>query len=135
MFVKKIIMEQKEIINQTRRKYLEDLKKEEKKAVVPNHKYVKNFGHLISIINTAIANNDGKIDMNEIMDDPDFIFNNIYKKPFCDQYTWLVTNDRPDLLLRHVIKQEVSMFITTNKFCGKVFGKTIITIPEHLKDK
>jgi len=127
-------MEQKEIINQKRRKYLEGLRKEEK-HVVPNHKYVKNFGHLVSIINTAIANNEGKVNMDEIMDDPDFIFNNIYKKPFCDQYTWSVTHDRPDLLLKHVIKQEVLTFIATNKFCGKVFGKTIISVPEHLKDK
>ena len=134
-------METKEKIKK-RMEFLENItfKEETPKTITQkkdkmNHKYVKNFSHLINIINAAIANNENEINMDEIMDDADFIFAFVYKQPFCDQYTWLINHERPDLLLTDVIKKELVIYNQTNKFCGKRYGKTVINLPEYLKDK
>ena len=133
-------MEQKEIINQ-RRKYLEDLKKE-KKDVVPNHKYVKNFNHLIAIVSNALDGDEFKNYINErgtgiddVSMDAKFYYENVYKQPYCDQYTWLINNGRPDLLISYFLEMEIRDYFKTNRFCGKSYGKIMIDIPEELKGK
>jgi hypothetical protein len=101
----------------------------------PNHKYVQSFQHLINIVNTAIENAGDTIDECDIETRHQYYYDFIYKQPFCDQYTWLIKNERPDLLMRNVFVDELLTFTNTNKFCGKTYGKVFIVVPEHLKDK
>lgn len=103
----------------------------------PNHKYVKSFQHFINIVNSAIEEAEDKIDMSNVDMRFDYYYNYIYLKPFCDQYTWLIRNERPDLLMRDVFAAEMLTFQKTNKFCGKTYStnKVFIEVPDHLKDK
>jgi hypothetical protein len=104
----------------------------------PNHKYVKSFQHLINIVNTVIENAADKIDMTKVCTTHNHYYDLIYMKPFCDQYTWLIKNDRPDLLMHDVFQAEFKIFTETNKFCGKNYtppAKVFVEVPEHLKDK
>ena len=105
----------------------------------PKHKYVKSFQHLINIVHTAIEEAGDEIDKDDIETKHQYYYSFIYRQPFCDQYTWLIKNERPDLLMRSVFLDELLTFTNTNKFCGKAYGKTyskvFIVVPEHLKDK
>jgi len=101
----------------------------------PNHRYVQSFQHLINIVNTAIEEAGETIDERDIETKHQYYYDFIYKQPFCDQYTWLIKNERPDLLMRSVFVDELLTFANTNKFCGKTYGKVFIVVPEHLKNK
>lgn len=134
-------MEKEKEKERIRREYLMGLKKEEN-TVVPNHKYVKNFSHLIAIINNALDHDvfksyldDHHLTLDNACTDAKFYYENVYKQPYCDQFTWLITHERPDLLIPHVLEMETNMYFKTNRFCGKLYGKIVIDIPQELIGK
>lgn len=139
-------MEKEKGIIDKRRAYLTGIKKEQN-AEAPKHKYVKNFNHLIAIISNALDGDGFKDYLNErnskghgltlsdVCTDANIYYEHVYKQPYCDQFTWLINNNRPDLLILDVLKMELSMYLKTNRFCGKSYGKLLIDIPEELKGK
>ena len=74
-------------------------------------------------------------EITDIETDPDFYYEHVYMQPFCDQYTWLICNDRPELLSRHEFMEEYLIYKNTKKFCGKMCAPVFIEVPEHLKNK
>lgn len=134
-------MEQEKSIIDKRRAYLMALKKEEN-VEAPKHKYVKNFNHLIAIISNALEGDEFKNYYNksswvldDVCKDANFYYEHVYKQPYCDQFTWLINNGRPELLITCVLEIEIKIYRLKNRFCGKSYGKLLIDIPEELKDK
>jgi hypothetical protein len=125
-----------------RKEYLKQLTDEKPEELVIKHRYVKNFAHLIAIINNAFEHKvfkdylkNHEVDLDNVCMDPNFYYKYVYKRPYCDQFTWLITHDRPDLLIKHVLDLEVRIYNRVNRFCGKLYGNLVINVPKELRDK
>jgi hypothetical protein len=104
------------------------------------HKYVKNFAHLINIINQVIAKeipkdvSDKQLANYNFGDDKDY-YNYVYTQPYCDQFTWEITNGNPRLMTMPFLKLNYDEYIETGYYCGKNYNKIQIKISDELKDK
>lgn len=103
------------------------------------HKYVKSFQHLINIINKVIASeipNDISIELfEEEIGNDEFYYKYVYKQSYCDQFVWLITNEKPQLIRKACLIKERKTYVDTGFFCGKNYNKFQIKISDELKDK
>jgi hypothetical protein len=103
------------------------------------HKYIKNFQHLINIINKVIASelpNDITVEwVEQEIGNDEFFYKYVYQQPYCDQFAWLITNERPNLIRKYCLIKEHKNYIDTGLFCGKNYNKFQIKISDELKDK
>jgi hypothetical protein len=104
------------------------------------HKYVKNFAHLINIINQTIANevpkdiSDEQFDKYKFGDDK-FYYDYVYTQPYCDQFTWEIKNGNPHFMMTISLKLLYDEYIKTGYFNGKNYNKFQIKISDELKEK
>jgi hypothetical protein len=104
------------------------------------HKYVKNFAHLINIINQVIAKelpkdiSDEQLANYEFGDDK-FYYDHVYTQPYCDQFTWEITNGNPHLMTVSWLTNQYHQYLANGYFCGKNYNKIQIKISDELKDK
>jgi hypothetical protein len=103
------------------------------------HKYVKNFKHLLAMVNQVIAKHYQHLteeEFKEMFKHGDKIYYDlVYSKEYCDQYTWLIFNGHPELVENQILVTEYFKYERERYFMGRNYNKHQVELSDELKDK
>lgn len=100
------------------------------------HTYVKNFAHLINIINKVIQDNkDYFEEQKEFIGDEKLYYDYVYTQEYCDRFTWLIKNGQPELILRFYITIFYKKYKQTGIYFGENYNIPKVKLTYKYKDK
>ena len=106
------------------------------------HKYIKNFKHLINLINNVIDNltTEQIIEINEQggVGNAQFYYDYVYQYEYCDAFAYAITKVSPVSLASKQVIVDNNFYLTKGFAYGKKWkknNKNWIEIPNELKNK
>jgi hypothetical protein len=102
------------------------------------HNYIKNFKHLINLINSVINDLDEE-QINKLnyygVGDAQFYYNNVYQYEYCDAFAYAITKQDIMYLTIASVKEQKELYEERSVAYGRNYNKNWLTIPDELKDK
>ena len=100
------------------------------------HTYVKNFAHLINIINKVIQDNKDYFEEHrELIGDDKFYYDYVYTQKYCDRFVWTIRNLEPELILSNILMIHYTRYIPTGIFKGFDYNENRVKLTNKYKDK
>jgi len=103
------------------------------------HKYIKNFKHLINLINSVINElTDEQItEINEQggIGDAQFYYDYVYQYEYCDAFAYDITKVSRLSLAKKLVILNCQIYKINGVVYGRNYNKIWLSIPDELKDK